>query len=460
MLSQNMTDKIIDYIMSHGGDFAEVFAEHTRRNQLAMTGGNMSEALAGIESGVGIRIFSGDQCAYFYTEDEREENLFRLLKENWKAGEPVRPDWEKLSADQKIYDSTTEYFQSASVKDKMKLMEKCDKAGLAYSSQISQMYLKYLDMDQHVQIANSEGCYMEDHRMKTRLSIEAIVRDDQDVQRSYYGPGAMGGYEFLKQINVEECARKVAQNAIRCLGARACPTGRMPVIIANGFGGLFFHEACGHSLEATSVSDNGSEFSGKLGTKVASEKVTLIDDGSIRDGWGSGYIDDEGELTRKNVLIKDGILKNYLVDRLNGKKLGLSANGSSRRESYRFAPVARMSNTYIAPGSDDVEKMIASVDRGIYVKSINAGSVNSITGEFNFNTGETFLIEHGEITVPVHSATLIGTGGDILQKVEQVGKDYELGQGFCYAGSGAIYIGAGQPTVKVSEMTVGGDEIC
>ena len=322
------------------------------------------------------------------------------------------------------------------------------------------MYLKYLDMDQHVQIANSEGCYMEDHRMKTRLSIEAVVRDDQDVQRSYYGPGAMGGYEFLKQINVEECARKVAQNAIRCLGARACPTGRMPVIIANGFGGLFFHEACGHSLEATSVSDNGSEFSGKLGTKVASEKVTLIDDGSIRDGWGSGYIDDEGELTRKNVLIKDGILKNYLVDRLNGKKLGLSANGSSRRESYRFAPVARMSNTYIAPGSDDVEKMIASVDRGIYVKSINAGSVNSITGEFNFNTGETFLIEHGEITVPVHSATLIGTGGDILQKVEQVGKDYELGQGFCYAGSGAIYIGAGQPTVKVSEMTVGGDEIC
>ena len=181
----------------------------------------------------------------------------------------------------------------------MKLMEKCAKQDIAYSSQISQMYLKYLDMDQHVQIANSEGCYMEDHRMKTRLSIEAVVRDDQDVQRSYYGPGAMGGYEFLKQINVEECARKVAQNAIRCLGARACPTGRMPVIIANGFGGLFFHEACGHSLEATSVSDNGSEFSGKLGTKVASEKVTLIDDGSIRDGWGSGYIDDEGELTRK-----------------------------------------------------------------------------------------------------------------------------------------------------------------
>ena len=260
MLSQNMTDKIIDYIMSHGGDFAEVFAEHTRRNQLAMTGGNMSEALAGVESGVGIRIFSGDQCAYFYTEDEREENLFRLLKENWKAGEPVRPDWKKLSADQKIYDSTTEHFKSASVKDKMKLMEKCDKAGLAYSSQISQMYLKYLDMDQHVQIANSEGRYTEDHRMKTRFFIEAVVRDDQDVQRSYYGPGAMGGYEFLEQINVEECARKVAQNAIRCLGARTCPTGRMPVIIANGFGGLFFHEACGHSLEATSVSDNGSEF--------------------------------------------------------------------------------------------------------------------------------------------------------------------------------------------------------
>lgn len=460
MLSQNMTDKIIDYIMSHGGDFAEVFAEHTKRNQLTMTGGNMSEALAGIESGVGIRIFSGAQCAYLYTEDEREENLFRLLKENWKAGEPVRPDWKNTSADQKIYDSRTEYFQNATVKDKIQLMERCDKAGLAYDSRISQMYLKYLDMDQHVQIANSEGLYTEDHRMKTRLFLEAVAKNGQDVQSSYYGPGAMGGYEFLEQMDVEACAGKVAKNAIRRLGSRPCPTGRMPVVIANGFGGLFFHEACGHSLEATSVSDNGSEFSGKLGKKVATSKVTLIDDGSIRDGWGSGMIDDEGELTRKNVLIEDGILKNYLVDRLNGKKLGLTANGSSRRESYRFAPVARMSNTYIAPGNDDVEKMIASVEKGIYVKSINAGSVNSITGEFNFNTGETFLIEHGEITVPLHSATLIGTGGDILQKVEQVGNDYELGQGFCYAGSGAIYIGAGQPTVKVSEMTVGGDEIC
>lgn len=458
MLRQNTLEKIMDYIMSHGGDFAEIYGEYTVRNQIIMSGSQIAEASSGTDAGVGIRILRGTECSYLYSGDEREESLLKLLKENWKK--TSKQSWQGRNILQKIYHHVDNSYRSASMREKVALMERCDKAGLAYDSAISQMRFKYLDMDQRIQVANSEGVYVEDSRQKTRLFMEAVARQDGEVECSYYGPGAMRGFEFYDSIDIEQCARDTAASAIRHLGSKPCPTGRMPVIIDRGFGGLLFHEACGHSLEVNSIVGGESEFAGCLGKQVASHKVTLIDDGSIPNGWGSGHIDDEGEPTRKNVLIENGILKNYLVDRVNGQKLGLKANGSSRRENYRFAPTSRMSNTYIAPGNDNVEQMIASVEKGIYVKNINAGSVNPITGEFNFNTGDTYLIEHGEITVPVHSATLIGTGRDILGKVEQVGPDLKMSQGFCYAGSGALYVEVGQPTVKVSEITVGGDKVC
>lgn len=171
------------------------------------------------------------------------------------------------------------------------------------------------------------------------------------------------------------------------------------------------------------------------------------------------HIDDEGIPTRRNVLIENGILKGCLVDRLDGRRLGMPPTGSARRETYRFAPAARMTNTFLMPGEDDPKEMIRSVMFGLYVKNIHAGSVNPVTGEFNFHTNETFLIENGRIVCPVHDATLIGTGREILNQVEMVGTDAAMGQGFCYAGSGAIYIGAGQPTVKIGKMTVGGDQV-
>lgn len=230
----------------------------------------------------------------------------------------------------------------------------------------------------------------------------------------------------------------------------------MSVVVDNGFGGLLFHEACGHSLEATVIAKNSSEFCGKLGKKVASDVVTLIDDGSIDGEWGSLHIDDEGTPTQKNILIENGILKSYMVDRLNGMRAGLAPTGSSRRQNYKFAPVARMTNTYIAPGKSTPEEIIAATERGLYVKSIIGGSVESATGDFNFSTGECYLIENGKVTTPVRGATLIGNGGTVLQNVDMVAGDYDLRQGYCYASSGALFIGAGQPTIRVSNMTVGG----
>lgn len=232
----------------------------------------------------------------------------------------------------------------------------------------------------------------------------------------------------------------------------------MTVVVDNGFGGLMFHEACGHSLEASSVAKGTSEFAGKLGQQVASPLVTLVDDGTIPNAWGSLGVDDEGQPTRRNVLIENGILRSYLVDKLNGRRLSMQPTGSARRQSYRFAPTSRMTNTFIANGPHTREEIIANTEAGRFVKNIRGGSVNPATGDFNFSVSEAYLIENGRITEPVRGATLIGNGAAILKQVDMVGNNLALGQGYCYAGSGALFIGAGQPTVRVADMTVGGAE--
>ena len=456
MIKETTAEKILDYILSHGGDFGEVFYEDTSFTKLRMTGKEIETVSAGNETGTGIRIFQNGASLYFYTEGGEEETLFRLLKENWKGGKPQVGTFGFASQGRKYYGDQD--LRQAGLPEKAALAERCNLAGLSVSDRISRMSTLYTDMDQQVFIANTEGLCAQDRRNKTRLYIAATAKDGGSTGNSYIGPGAMRGFEYYEMIRPEDWAKKAAEGALNMLHAAPCPTGRMPVVIANGFGGLFFHEACGHSLEASAVADGASEFSGLLGRRVATDKVTLIDDGSMEGEWGSLHMDDEGNPTRRNVLIEKGILKGYMVDRFNGMKLGMEPTGSARRQNYRFMPTSRMTNTYIAPGEDSLEDMIASVERGIYVKSINAGSVNPETGAFNFNTAETYLIEKGRIVKPVHGATLIGTGGDILKRVEMVGSDFELRQGFCYAASGAVYIGAGQPSVKISEMTVGGDE--
>lgn len=493
MIKESTAEKILDYIASHGGDFGEVFCEDTDYTRLFMSGGSLSEALAGRESGTGIRIFEGNSCTYLSCAGCGEEQLFRLLKESWTpgkgcaaesktaegfmehaAGNSVARVPEKTSGLSKHCAEKTgeencgrkapasfpkpRTGKTVSTEEKLSLLSRCSRAGLAFDSRITRINARYTDSDQRVFIANTEGLSAFDRREKTRLHLTAFAEEGGEVRTSYIGPGAMRGFEFYEMNRPEDWAAQAAKGAVQMLHSIPCPTGRMPVVIANGFGGLFFHEACGHSLEACAVLDGASEFAGKLGLPVASEKVTLIDDGSLPSEWGSCLMDDEGVPAQKNVLIENGILKGYLTDRLSARRMNLTPTGSGRRQSYRFAPTSRMTNTYIAPGTDRLEDMISSIGQGIFVKSINAGSVNPSTGEFNFNTSETFLIENGRITRPVHSATLIGTGSGILRRVEMVGNDFKLGQGFCYAASGAIYIGAGQPAVKISEMTVGGDQ--
>ena len=450
-------DRILDAASAGGADFAEVFCEDNQQTVLTVRAAGLDSSTMGRESGVGIRIFSGLHCYYAYSNDTREETLLRLTRELTQAVKAGAGQRVPLSA---MVDRTAVAsalpLSAVDTRRKLQLVDRAIKSGMDFHPDISQVNVKYLDHDRHILVANTEGLLATDHQLKTRMHITAYAQRGGELRSGWAGPGAMAGMEYYDSLDIEACARKAADAAITELSAVKCPSGMMTVVVDNGFGGLMFHEACGHSLEASSVAKGRSEFSGKLGQQVASPLVTLIDDGSLPGQWGSLGMDDEGNPTQRNVLIENGILKGYMIDRLESRRMGMAATGSGRRQNYRFAPEARMTNTFIAPGESTREEIIASVDKGLFVGNINGGSDDPITGEFNFNVAQCWLIENGRLTQPVYGATLIGTGGSVLKEVDMVGNNLVHGQGYCYNRSGALFICAGQPTIRVKNILVGG----
>jgi TldD protein len=305
-------------------------------------------------------------------------------------------------------------------------------------------------------VANSGGIHVTENRSYMMSRIEAVAAEKGEQQTGSEREGSRTGLERFRKIDPEERARAAAERAVLMVRAPHAPAGNMPVVLGNAFGGVIFHEACGHALETTSVAKGSSVFAGKLGQQVAAECVSAIDDGTIGDAWGTTAIDDEGTPTQRTVLIENGVLKNYMVDRLGAVKTGYAITGSGRRDSYRRAPASRMRNTYIDTGSDQFDAMIASIDRGLYAKRMGGGSVNPATGEFNFAVVEGYLIEKGKLAGPVRGASLIGFGHEVLRRIEMVGGDLQLESGTCGSISGWVPTTVGQPSIKVSEITVGG----
>ncbi len=341
--------------------------------------------------------------------------------------------------------------------ERAKLVHDAYLAAKSYDAAISQVQVRLFGWETDVTIANSEGLFTSDKRVYSRMSVSAVASSASENQTGFAGPGALMGYELFKtKVDVEAAARKAAATAVTMLHAEPCPAGIMPVIIDNGFGGVIFHEACGHSLEATQVALGNSEFCGKLGQQIASPIVTAIDDGTMPNEWGSINIDDEGTPTTRLVLIENGILKNYMIDRLNGRRMGMPVTGSARRQDYTFAPTSRMRNTFIAPGQDDNDEMIATAGDALYAKQMGGGSVNPATGEFNFAVAEGYLVRGGKIDRPVRGATLVGKGSEVLMKIDRVGKQMAMAQGMCGSMSGSVPTNVGQPMIRVTSLTVGG----
>jgi|SRR5690554_2779774 TldD protein len=458
MISQELIAKVLERALSNGADFAELFLENTYNSSIRFYDGKTQQSIVGKDFGIGIRVFYGISAIYAYTSDLSEKGLLSAADAVSKADSKdqiITPKGLNRVRVENIHPVKIPG-DTVDKAEKIEFIRRIDKSARNFSDKIAQVDLSLLEKKQDILIANSEGLLIEDTRNYTRAYGVVIAASGAENQTCSDGPGAMGGYEFIRSLDPEQIGKNSAEIAVKMLEADYAPSGTFPVIIDNGFGGVIFHEACGHSLEATSVAKGASIFAGKMNQQIATEKVTAIDDGTIVNKWGSLNIDDEGTPTQKTVLIDKGILKSYMVDRLGGKKMDMETTGSGRRQSYKYAPTSRMRNTYIAKGNDRFEDMVASIDFGLYAKKMGGGSVLPGTGNFNFSVAEGYLIRDGKIAEPVRGATLIGNGGDILHKISMVSDNLELAEGMCGSVSGSVPTTVGQPAIKVDHIIVGG----
>lgn len=458
MLSKELLKEALGRALSTGADYAEVFAEHSLSKTINIISGKTDKIGDTVISGVGIRIFKGTRCVSGSASSLAPEAVLRCasrvaqaLSDSAQVGDIVLR--ERLFGDIHPVRIVPAGVENSSKIDRLR--EACQ-AAKDYSDEIVQVSGTFLEVDHKILIATSEGLLAQDRQIRSRISLSSVAGKDGENQTGSAAPGARKGLELFEDYDMKELGRKASRQAVTMLHAGYITAGTMPVAIENGFGGVIFHEACGHSLEASSVALGQSQFVGKLGTMIANPKVTAIDDGTIPNAWGSINIDDEGTPARKNILIENGVLKTYMVDKLNGRRMGMESTGNSRRQSYQFEPTSRMTNTYIAAGEDRDEDIIASMECGLYAKDMGGGSVNPVTGQFNFSVREGYIVRNGKICEPVRGASLIGKGSEILMNIDMVGGNVARGQGMCGASSGSIPTDVGQPLIRVSSITVGG----
>jgi TldD protein len=455
------TERIIQAGLDRGADFVELFEEETRNSSVAFRNRKVETATAGTTYGIGIRLIYGADVLYADTGDDSEAHVIGLL-DNLAASRGViapRAGGPSVKLTGRIRAS-----QHLAVQDprrigqerKLDLVRSSDRTARAYSPQVVQVSVRAADSVSQILICNSDGLWVEDARFRCRFMVSVAAEAGGEMRMASEAPASLSGFEFFASAEVAECARIAAERAVTMLSAVHIKGGYMPVVLGNGVGGVIFHEACGHLLESESVRRKASAFQGRLGTEIAQPCLTAVDDGTIPHAWGSLNVDDEGMPARRTVLIDRGVLRSYMSDRVGAQEIGGPRTGSARRESYQFAPVARMRNTFIERGQDSRERMIGSIDDGLYAKKIGGGSVNPATGEFNFGVEEAYRIQHGRVGEPVRGTTLIGRGPDILPLISMVGDDLELAAGVCRATSGSVPTTVGQPTIKVDRILVGG----
>jgi len=458
MISREICRKVLQKAVSTGGDFAEIFAENTIKYNVAMIASKVDAVNDVVIAGAAVRVYKGMRSVMASTVDTSEAGLLRCAEQAAEALGQGTAGIDIVLKERIFGDIHPIRIVPSSVenREKVAILKEGYFAAKDYSDAITQVTGNLLDVDHNILIANTEGLYTQDRQIRTRISISAVAEVNGETQTGSCNPGRRMGLEMFETVDPKTVGIHAAKQAVTMAGAGYCPAGVMPVAIDNGFGGVIFHEACGHSLEASSVAYGRSQFVGKLGQKIANEKVTAIDDGTIPNAWGSINIDDEGTPARKNVLIENGVLKSYMVDKFNGRRMGMASTGNARRESYAYTPTSRMTNTYIAPGTDKNEDIVASIEYGLYAKEMGGGSVNPVTGEFNFAVNEGYMIRNGKICEPVRGASLVGKGSEIIQNIDMVGTQLEMGQGMCGSSSGSVPTNVGQPMIRVSSITVGG----
>ena len=458
MIPRDICRRVLGVAVSTGADYAEIFAENTVNHAINMVANRVDGVKDTIIAGAAIRLYKGLRSVMATTVDTTEAGLIRCAEKAADALGQGSAQIDIVLKERLFGDIHPVQVVPSSVGNarKVEILKEGYFAAREYDEAVVQVSGTLMDVDHNILIATSEGLYTQDRQIRTRMMINAVADKGQGTQTGMFGPGRRMGLEMFETIDPKSVGIRAARQAVTMAGAGYCPAKVMPVAVGGGFGGVIFHEACGHSLEASSVAYGRSQFAGKLGQQIANEKVTAIDDGTIPGAWGSINIDDEGTPARKNVLIENGVLKSYMIDKFNGRRMGMESTGNARRQSYAYTPTSRMTNTYIAPGTDKNEDIIASIEFGLYAASMGGGSVNPVTGEFNFSVNEGYLIRDGKICEPVRGAALVGKGSDVIQNIDMVGTDLDMGQGMCGSSSGSVPTNVGQPLIRVSGITVGG----
>jgi len=459
VLDPLLVTEVLDTALRTGGDFAEIFIEDARSSMARLDDGRVEELTSGRSRGAGIRVVSGETTGFAHTADLSAGGLRAAAEAasavargaagraaNMTAGGPAAAHADARRLPEDVPKAT-----------KVDLLVRADAAARAAGTGIRQVSVTYADSRRRILVANSDGLMAGDDQVKTRFAVQAVASGDTGLQTGRESQGLSIGFEFFDSFDVEEAGRSAAARALTKLGARPAPSGTMPVVIKQGGGGVLFHEACGHGLEADLVGKRASVFAGRRGEQVASPLVTLVDDGTMAGEWGAYAVDDEGHPAARNVLIEDGVLTDYMYDFLRARTEGRPVSTNGRRQSYRHLPMVRMTNTFLVNGTSDPEEIIRQTPHGVYVAQLGGGQVNTTTGDFVFGMTEAYLIEDGEVTAPLRDANLIGNGPEVLTLIDVVGDDFAMGPpGTCGKDGQGVPVGDGQPTLRVRALTIGG----
>jgi len=459
VIDTDVIERTLAAALRRGGEFAEVFVEDRRSTGAVLDDGRIEDLSSGRDRGAGIRVVVGGTTGFAHTADLSEAGLRAAAD---AASAAARGSGDSRGAVDLGRRTSTGGRASIRPEDvakeaKVELLSRADQAARAEGGAVTQVTVRYADVRRRVLVANSDGVHAEDDQVRTLLSLAAVARGDTGLQTGRESVGRTVGFELFAVVDVEELARTAARRALTKLAARPAPSGSLPVVIGRGGGGVLFHEACGHGLEADLVAKRASVFAGRRGELVASPLVTLVDDGTMGEEWGHIGIDDEGRPAQRNVLIEDGVLTDYMWDHLRARAEGRPSSGNGRRQSYQHLPMVRMTNTYIGNGPDDPDDIIAATDHGVYVAQLGGGQVNTATGDFVFGMTEAYLIEGGRITEPLREGNLIGNGPEVLTRIDMLGNDFAMGHpGTCGKDGQGVPVGDGTPTLRVTSLTVGG----
>lgn len=461
MLEPGVVQNVLGTALRSGGDWAEVFVEDRSTSSGRFDDGRIEELSSLRDRGAGIRVVVGETTGFAHTADLSENGL-RLAAEAAsavarKGGGGVREVALTKQSQPQVNDIKV-LPETISKADKVEMLKRANAAARGVGGAITQVTARYGDQRRRILVANSDGLLASDDQVRTNCSVIAVASGDTGMQTGYRSNGFTMGWELFDTVDIEEMARQAAESAITKLKARPAPSGAMPVVLAKGSGGVMFHEACGHGLEADAVQKNTTVYAGRVGELVASPLITLVDDGTMGPEWGSFSIDDEGRPATYNVLIQDGVLTDYMWDFMRARKAGRAASsGNGRRQSYEHMPMVRMTNTYVLAGESDPEEIVRQTPHGVYVAHLGGGQVNTANGDFVFGMEEAYLIENGEITEPLREANLIGNGPEVLKNIDAIGNDFAMGSpGMCGKQGQGVPVGDGQPTLRVTSMTIGG----